>query len=79
MDSASVRDAITTILRQEARWEGPLPEGGLDQHFDSLQRLSLVVAIEDHFRICLDPEDEQRIHSVDDLIASVVDKVEASR
>lgn len=71
-----VRDDIAEILRDEVRWEGPFPRGGLDQHLDSMQRLALVVAIEDRFQICFEPEDEQRIHDMDDLLRCIAVKVE---
>ena len=70
-----LRDDVTSILRDEVRWDGPLPEGGLDQHLDSMQRLALVVAIEDHFQICFEPEDEKGIFTMDDLMRCIADKV----
>jgi acyl carrier protein len=45
-----------------------LPEGPLDEHLDSVQRLTLVVSIEDHFEICFEPEDDEAAASVDDVI-----------
>jgi len=77
MDSESVRNTVATLLRKEGQWRGPLAAGDLDQHLDSLQRLSLVVAIEDHFRICFEPADEERIRNVDDLVRSIVAKLES--
>ena len=71
-----IRSDVMEILRNEAEWDGPFPTGGLAHHLDSMQRLALVVAIEDHFEICFEPEDEQRIHDFDDLLRSVAVKVE---
>jgi len=72
-----VREVVAAIARDEANWKGPLPEGPLDRHLDSIQRLTLVVAIEDRFQICFDPEDDQRIRSVDDLVAGIVARLGA--
>ena len=77
MEAHEVREVVAAIARDEANWKGPLPEGPLDRHLDSIQRLTLVVAIEDRFQICFDPEDDQRIRSVDDLVAGIVARLGA--
>ncbi|HEY2774398.1 MAG TPA: acyl carrier protein [Candidatus Binatia bacterium] len=74
MNPERVREEVEKILRDELRWQGTVPDGGLDVHFDSLQRMSLVVAIEDHFHICFEPEDEESIRDFDDLLRSIVEK-----
>ena len=43
-----------------------------DLALDSVQRLTLAVEVENRFRICLEPEDEEGIATVGDL-ASVVE------
>ena len=52
-----------------------LPEGELADHLDSVERLGLVVAIEDHFQIAFDPEDEEEVRTLDDVIAVVTRKL----
>ena len=48
------------------------PEGDeLAARLDSVQRMSLVVAIEDHFQVCFSPEDDERARSLNDLVAIV--------
>lgn len=64
-----VRDALAGIargmgLQGELRPEQRLVE---DLGLDSVGLLSLAVAVEDHFRICLDAEDEAEIRTVGDL------------
>ena len=64
-----VRDALAGIargmgLQGELRPEQRLVE---DLGLDSVGLLSLAVAVEDHFRICLDAEDEAQIRTVGDL------------
>lgn len=62
---------LRDIARQHLQWEGtltrelPLVEA---LALDSLRLLTLVVAVEDRFRICLDEEDEANIVTVGDLV-----------
>jgi len=77
MTTLSLREQVVAVLRDEVKWEGPLPEGGLDRHLDSMQRLALVVALEDRFEICFTPEDEQGIHDLDDVVRCIAGKLEA--
>ena len=43
-----------------------------------MQRLSLVVAIEDHFKICFDPEDEEEIDTISQVVDLIVRKLSES-
>jgi acyl carrier protein len=45
-----------------------------DLRLDSLQLLTLATAVEDHFLICLDEDDEASIATVEDLLAMVARK-----
>jgi acyl carrier protein len=47
-----------------------------DLALDSIQRLTLAVEVENRFRICLDPEDEEGIETVGDLAEVVGRKLE---
>ncbi|MFP3940667.1 MAG: acyl carrier protein [Thermoanaerobaculia bacterium] len=51
---------------------GPSLRLAEDLALDSVQRLTLAVEVENRFRICLEPEDEEGIATVGDL-ASVVE------
>lgn len=42
-----------------------------DLALDSIQRLTLAVEVENRFRVCLDPEDEEGIETVGDLADAV--------
>ncbi len=59
---------ILRIARDELRL-GPLPEDGvpLAGQLDSLALLSLVVAVEDRFRVALSDDDAATTRSLDDL------------
>ena len=39
----------------------------LSEHLDSVQRLTLVVGIEDHFQICFEPEDDEQATTLRDV------------
>ncbi|MFW5739522.1 MAG: acyl carrier protein [Myxococcota bacterium] len=43
-----------------------------DLELDSLQQLTLIVELENHFRICFEPEDEEGVATVQDLM-NVID------
>ena len=78
MTHEEVRRAVEEVARASLRWEGALPDGDLSQALDSLQRLTLAVAIEDRFQICLDEEAERSITTVDALVDLVLDLVNRS-
>jgi acyl carrier protein len=61
----------------ELDWEGELPDGAIADHLDSLQRMALVVAVEDEFQIVLEPDDEERIETIDDLVTIIRRKRDA--
>ena len=52
----------------------PLDDLILDLHLDSVGLLTLVVALEDRFRLRLDEEDAARVRTVGDLVALVSER-----
>ena len=66
MNRAEITTQVHRILADE------LPDFTLEQEgledLDSVQKLTLVVAIEDHFEICFDPEREDSLATLDDVI-----------
>jgi acyl carrier protein len=69
---ATVRAEIETIAARELTLDGALTEADLGEGLDSIQRLQLVVAIEDHFEVALDPNEDQLLVTLDDLVAAVI-------
>ena len=67
----SVREQILTIASAELGDAAPTGDTVLADALDSVQRLQLVVAIEDHFEICFEPEDDESVRTLDDLVAVV--------
>jgi acyl carrier protein len=66
--------ALAEIAGSALGWHGPLARHlrlveGLG--LDSLRRLTLVVAVEDRFHVCLDERDEAAIETVGDLVDAI--------
>ena len=72
--SESIRQTLEVLVEQELGMTGPLPEGDLSEHLDSIQRLTFVVAIEDHFEIAFDIEDDEQATTINDVIAIIEKK-----
>jgi acyl carrier protein len=76
---AAIADEIRRVARDQLRLE---VEGGDDEdlasRFDSLALLSLVVAVEDRFRVLLTEEDAASTRSLADLARLVARKQLAS-
>lgn len=82
MDDQAILEGIAMAARRELELAGELrPEQRLveDLKLDSIHVLSLAMAVEDHFRIALDADDESGIEKVGDLIALVGRKLEERR
>lgn len=70
---AQIQDELIQIARKDLGLQPPIPEGELSLFLDSMQRLTLVVAIEDHYSICFEPEDEEVILTFTD-VAKLIQK-----
>jgi acyl carrier protein len=73
--------ALAEIARAKLGWQGSLAPGmRLTEALalDSLRRLTLVVEVEDRFRISLDEQDETGIETVADLV-DVIRRKRAAR
>jgi acyl carrier protein len=71
---------IRAVARRHLDYAGPLePEMHLveDLELDSLRRLTLAVEVENHFRVCLDEEDDLSVETVGDLVRVVAAKLAA--
>lgn len=69
MTDAQLREQLAAVVREALGREGDLPEGDLADALDSMDRLTLVVAVEDAFGVAFEPEDDAAIRTVDDLVA----------
>ena len=74
MTDAEILDSLKHLVREKLKTEAEL-DGDLADHLDSIQRLTLVVAIEDHFEICFDESDEAEITDLDALVRVIKSKL----
>ena len=75
MTTETIHLILQDIAKKELDWEHDLPTTSLSQALDSMQKMSLVVAIEDRFHICFEPEEEEAIDSVTDLVGFIQTKI----
>jgi len=69
-------DGIAEVARQHLDWQGDLaPEMRLveDLDLDSLKTLTLALEVENHFRVCLDPD--AAIETVGDLVDAIRERL----
>ena len=66
--------ALATLTEDTLQMSIQFSEQPLSEQLDSMQRLSLMVAIEDHFEIIFEPEEEQEITNVDSLLTLIAEK-----
>jgi len=74
MNTAAILAGVARVARQHVGWQGPVaPDMRLaeDLNLDSLKLLTLAVEIENHFRICLDPEEDHELETVGDLVQAI--------
>lgn len=67
---AGVRGVLRTHLAVADRVD-PGTDLTEELQLDSIARLTLIVEIENHFRICFEPDDEQGIQTVGDLVEAI--------
>ena len=78
MTDTEIRQKLLEIaIDEKVISDGALPTGELAATLDSIQRLTLMVAIEDHFQICFEPEEEEALTGIDDLVVLILEKVDA--
>lgn len=74
MTAGEILAGIREVLGQRLGVRGEVTEGTDvlgDLQLDSLQRMQLVVELENRFRICFEPEDEGEIATIGDVICLV--------
>ena len=78
MTDGEILETLRQLVQQKLKTEEPL-DGELADHLDSIQRLTLIVAIEDHFEICFDEHDESDITGLDDLVQAIKTKLDQAQ
>lgn len=77
MTREAILAGVAMVAERHLDWKGELrPEMHLveDLELDSLRLLTLAVEVENHFRVCLDEEDEAVIETVGDLVRVIEQK-----
>ena len=75
MNKEDIRSILQLLAKEELGWSTELPSTSLSQSLDSMQKISLVVAIEDRFEICFEPEEEEYIDTIAELISFIHKKI----
>jgi acyl carrier protein len=74
-----IADEVRRIVSAQLGLAAPPEDDELAARLDSIQRMGLVVAIEDRFRVCFSPEDDERARTLADLITIVQEHSRAAR
>jgi acyl carrier protein len=79
MNPQSAKDITETIQKMAIEILGvtEMPTGSVREALDSMNRLALMVEIEDHFKIVFEPEEEDAIHTFEDLVQCIEQKLMA--
>jgi acyl carrier protein len=74
MNENRILDGVEKVLREHLQIASPVgPETDLfqDLELDSVKQLTLVVELENHFRICFDEGDEEGLRTLGDIVALI--------
>ena len=74
MSDEEILAGVAAVAREHLGWTGPLRLDMRlveDLELDSLKQLTLAVEVENHFRICLDPERDHELETVGDLVDAI--------
>jgi|GEM_PF-5835702 len=74
---AGVADTILNMAKEILGIE-EIPTNNIREALDSMNRLALMVEIEDHFLIAFEPEEEDAIQSFEDLVKCIEQKIQAT-
>jgi acyl carrier protein len=68
------RERLRTLLQKELGRDVDELDGQLAAHFDSVDLMALVMAVEEEFGVVIESEDEEFIETVDDLLIVIEEK-----
>ena len=72
----SIQKTIQLLVQQELGWTQEIPKENLSGYLDSIQRLNLLVCIEDHYRIAFEEDEDHSIDSLEQLIGLIQHKLQ---
>lgn len=79
---SEILSGVREVLRDRLRLPAQVEPGThllRDLRLDSIQQLTLVVELENHFLVCFEPGDEADIHTVADVVALVRRRMDPPR
>ena len=78
MNATSTEMIANTVknMAQEILGVTEIPKGSIREALDSMNRLALMVEIEDHFLIAFEPEEEDAIENFEDLVQCIALKLQ---
>ena len=74
MERREIFDGVVAVLRGKLRVQARLQEKAdilRDLQLDSVQMLTLVVELENHFRLCFEPGDEAGLKTLGDITTRI--------
>jgi acyl carrier protein len=74
-----LENEVLVLMRAELDLDQSVPpEAELDQYLDSLQRVQLVLALEDHFHVRFGPEEDRELRTLADTVRTLRRKLAES-
>jgi acyl carrier protein len=74
MTSTQIMEGLRLVAQEHLEYEGQLDPGASIievLELDSLRMLTLVVEVENHFKICLEEGDEEELVTTSDLVGLI--------
>jgi acyl carrier protein len=69
-----IQQQLANIITKELQWELRSVDK-LREDLDSIKRWEFIVAVEDHFQIAFDAEDESQLETLEDLVVMIGNKL----
>jgi acyl carrier protein len=82
MSRQQIFDQVCRIIAERLRVATAVEPGtdlARDLQLDSVQQLTLVVELENHFQICFDPGEEEGIATVDSVVQLIASRLAGGR
>jgi acyl carrier protein len=81
MTETEILEGVRSVLREHLQISRPVDtETDLfrDLRLDSLKQLTLVVELENHFRICFDEGDEEDLRTIGDVMGLIARRIDGA-
>jgi acyl carrier protein len=78
MTERQILEGVQEVIREHLQGSAPVDEDTdlfRDLELDSLKQLTLVVELENHFRICFDAGEEQGLQTIGDVVRLIAHRL----